>query len=164
MDCVKVGIRHSCLCDMPEIVDIEHEVSPFPWNTGDFMEAKAPGTYGHIRVAIHNKHVVGYIVFGVDVPGEVDVIKLAVKKEYRRKGVGTALLNDVRSKMWEQEELIFYIRESNLSAQLFLKKHGFKATLERKYFANQKPQEYDGDSSPWHYEDAYRFTLTIPDL
>jgi ribosomal protein S18 acetylase RimI-like enzyme len=158
----EVGMRYSCLNDMPTIVEIENEVAMFPWNTGDLMEFKAPGTCGQVRVAIYDNKVIGYTVFSLEEPATIEIIKLVVAKDYRRRGVGTKMLKDIMGKMWENDELVFFVRESNLPAQLFLQKHGLKATIEKMFFQNQRATEYDGEEMPWHYEDAYRFAAFAP--
>ena len=79
------------------------------------------------------------------------VLNFAVDPEFRRQTVGAQLVETLVDKLTQQrlQEILIEVRETNLAAQLFFKKQGFKATL-------VLHNHYDDTT-----EDAYvmRFTL-----
>jgi len=67
---------------------------------------------------------------------EIEIYNIAVKKEFRRKGIGQAILNALVSQKREHKILNIWleVRESNLPAISFYKKNGFIKTQIRKNF------------------------------
>lgn len=92
---------------------------------------------------------IGYTIYE-ESNSVLEIINLVVHQDYRRKGIATLLLDRLMSRTrWNK--MTVRVRESNLSAHLFLKEKGFLATnIERRYF-----QDYF--LSGLKYEDAYHF-------
>ncbi len=89
-------------------------------------------------VAVENEKIIGFIatVWCVD---ECEIELIAVKKEYRRKGVASKLLNVAIDKFKELKivKLFLEVRRSNEDAQGFYEKQGFTYVGVRKnYYAN----------------------------
>ena len=86
-----------------------------------------------------DNEIIGYI--GIwNLCGEGDIINIAVKKGFRRKGAGGALM-DYSIKYCRENDisaLNLEVRESNFSAREFYKKHGFKEVGERKRYYDGK--------------------------
>ncbi len=86
-------------------------------------------TYGSdLLVADIGGKVVGYIAV-MDVDRETSkVVSLAVKKEFRRMGIGTRLLKSAieRCKERGKKKVMLEVRVSNYPAQRLYKKMGFK--------------------------------------
>jgi [ribosomal protein S18]-alanine N-acetyltransferase len=76
--------------------------------------------------------VVGFII-GRQVPGEAEILNLAVMVAKRRKGEGRALLMAAMDEFRAQQVSRVYleVRESNGSGMAFYEKHGFSKTGRR---------------------------------
>ena len=94
--------------------------------------------YAHFFVAKNNDEVVGYIG-GWIIDTTCDMINFVVKEEYQRMGIGTLLYKTLENKTKELNafEILLEVRKSNLKAQSFYYKHGFKEIFVRsKYYKN----------------------------
>ncbi len=82
---------------------------------------------------------------------KIHIHNLVVRKDFENKGVGSDLLGRMKSKIGKRRKTLeLDIRESNLRAQLFLRKHGFKAvSVVRNWYEYPEP------------EDAYKFSYTL---
>ncbi|WP_339980472.1 GNAT family N-acetyltransferase, partial [Fusobacterium necrophorum] len=58
-----------------------------------------------------------------------EIIKIAVNKEHRRRGLATKLLEAEK-----RRPILLEVRESNLEAQEFYKRHGFEEIYVRKQY------------------------------
>jgi ribosomal-protein-alanine N-acetyltransferase len=159
MPVMDIGIRFLSRNDLDQIVVIDRQIFPFPWSKTDFLEARGPGTSCYVLVAAHEGRICGYAVFEWK-SHSVEIVRMAVAEEYRRKGIATAMFAKIRDKMWAGSSIVFHVRERYLEAHLFLQKQGLVATVEKNYFANQQLEDEDESRFPWHFEDAYRFSAT----
>lgn len=94
--------------------------------------------YAHFYVAKNEKEVIGYIG-GWIIDSTCDMINFVVKEEYQRIGVGTKLYQTLENKTQELggTEILLEVRISNIKAQSFYQKHGFKQIFVRpKYYKN----------------------------
>lgn len=75
-----------------------------------------------------NQQVVGYIIYEL-YKGSLTILNIAVDPRFRRKGIGTLLLNRLKEKLrvLGRQFLDIDSSETCLSAHLFLKYNGFKA-------------------------------------
>lgn len=119
-------IRRFNLSDLFQILKIEHKSfpkSPYDWETFVSLFSKYPDTF----LVFTNKHkkgeeeIWGYIIYSPD----GHIISIAVHPKYRRKGVGTKLINQALSsphlkKVWAE------VRQSNTIAHAFYLKLGFE--------------------------------------
>jgi ribosomal protein S18 acetylase RimI-like enzyme len=82
----------------------------------------------------------------------LEVLNLVVHEDHRRQGVGKLLLDKLQTRTnWEK--MTTCVRESNLTAQLFLRDYGFRATgIEKAYFEDHYPDCVE-------HEDGFRFIL-----
>ena len=107
-------------------------------------------TYGsEILVADIGNLVVGYVVLQHR-DFESKIMSIAVKKEFRRRGIGSNLLKKAIESVKEKgkRRLLLEVRVSNIPAQNLYKKYGFKVVdILRSYYA-------DG-------EDAYLMCLDL---
>ncbi len=95
-------------------------------------------TYGNdILVADIGGMVVGYIVLSYK-EEEAKIMSLAVKREFRRKGIGKILLKEAikKAKQNSKKRMLLEVRISNTPAQNLYKKFGFEiaGVLESYYF------------------------------
>src|SRR5262249_10949174 len=83
-------IRSAAPADAESLVGIERRACSDPWSEASFREAlTSPWTFG--LVAETGRGVAGYLI-GRDVGGTGEVLNLAVAPEFRRRGIGDALL------------------------------------------------------------------------
>lgn len=116
----------------------------------------------NIRKIMKNSRVGGYVITDLTVPvgyvvfettkkiRKIYIHNMVVKSDYRRKGIGTMLLNFLFVKK-DFDFLGCAVRESNLSAHLFLKNYGFEALqVEHSFFKDEYPAGVE-------VEDGYYF-------
>lgn len=72
--------------------------------------------------------LLGYVIFLNSIDCQ-EIMKIAVKKEHRRQGLATKLLE-----METRRPILLEVRESNLEAQEFYKRHGFQEIYVRKQY------------------------------
>lgn len=150
MQKLDVQIRWSIRRDMPEILAIESECFGYDmWTEDDFIQClKQRNCIG--MVAEHNERIVGYMVYEL-LKGSLHILNFAVHPNYRRRGIGSQLVEKLVAKLSQQRRtsLFLEVRETNLDAQLFFSRCGFWAT----------------DVLPGFYEDsnddAYRFVYEL---
>jgi ribosomal-protein-alanine N-acetyltransferase len=132
-------IRPAVLADAPALVAIERRCFGDPWSEASFRDALT-SAWSFVLVAQAARGVVGYLV-GREAAGIGEVLNLAVAPEFRRRGVGEALLSAGlasfrRSRM---EEVFLEVRESNTSARALYARHGFRPVGQRSaYYRNPK--------------------------
>jgi len=115
--------------DLPDVLLIEETCFPKPWTPGMF---KRELENGHsrclcLRMQSSGRDVIAaYIIFWI-IPGEIHLHNLAVKKEYRRKGLALALLETMKKIALENHVAVetLEVRESNMEAIKLYRKSGF---------------------------------------
>lgn len=126
---LKVQIRWLIRRDMPEVLDIEHQSFEFAWCEEDFLCClRQRNCIG--MVAEYNHRIVGFMIYELH-KAKLHVLNFAVDPEFRRQAVGMQMIEKLVDKLSQQrrQEIVLEVRESNLAAQLFFKKMGFKAVL-----------------------------------
>lgn len=122
-----VHIRWMIRQDMKRVVEIEQDSFEFPWSETEFILAlRQRNCIG--MVAEINEQVVGYMVYELH-KARLEVLSIAVHKDFRRQGVGKAMVYKLISKLsYERRNKIsLMVRESNLDALNWLKRLGFRA-------------------------------------
>jgi ribosomal-protein-alanine N-acetyltransferase len=123
-----VHIRWLIRRDLQAVLDIESASFEYPWTEDEFINClRQRDCIG--MVAECAEEVVGFMVYELQ-PTSIHVLSFAVHPEFRRKSVGSALMDKLFSKLAYQRRsrIQLEVRETNLSAQLFLKQLGFRAT------------------------------------
>jgi len=118
-------IRDCSLSDFADIIEIDKEAFNSSNPTFDLFVYV---TYGSdIIVADIGRKVIGYLVL-MDSGKDAKIMSFAVKKEFRKKGVGSKLMDEAIKRCRERGKgrLLLEVRVSNTSAQEFYKKRGFK--------------------------------------
>lgn len=129
--------------DIPSVCAIENLSFPNPWQETTFRGEiyNRPLSFPYVIVHKFQKRVMGYIIFW-KIKEEVHINNIALHPDFRRKGIGEAVLRKVLTQV--QREGVRYItlevRPSNLAALALYKKLEFKVLGIRKnyYF---KPRE-----------------------
>jgi ribosomal-protein-alanine N-acetyltransferase len=145
---LRAQIRWLIRCDMPEVLDIERRSFEFYWTEEDFLCClRQRNCIG--MVAEYNKRTVGFMIYELH-KTKLNVLNFAVDPEFRRRAIGTQMIEKLVDKLSRQrrQEIVLELRESNLKAQLFFKRMGFKARLILRNWYNDT------------LENAYLMTLT----
>ena len=132
-------IRSAAVADAGALVAIERRCFSDPWTEPSFREALgSEWTFG--LVAETARGVGGYLI-GREAAGSGEVLNLAVAPEFRRRGVGGALLEAGLAAFRRRRatEVFLEVRESNHSAQSLYLARGFRAVGQRaSYYRNPK--------------------------
>jgi ribosomal-protein-alanine acetyltransferase len=132
-------IRSAVPADASALVAIERRCFSDPWSEASFREAlTAAWSFG--LAAQTSRGVAGYLI-GREAVGTGEVLNLAVAPEYRRRGIGDALLQAGLSAFRRNrvDEVFLEVRESNLSARALYARHGFRPVGQRSaYYRNPK--------------------------
>lgn len=118
---------------------IETECFSHPWSR-ESLESEIENQTSHFLVAIENNEVVGYIGMSI-VIDEGYIFNVAVSKNSRKKGVATALINELVTygKKNNFSFITLEVRESNEPARSLYSKFGFIKVGERKdYYSDPK--------------------------
>jgi ribosomal-protein-alanine N-acetyltransferase len=133
--------------DMPSVLAIENEAFSNPWSQDDFIRClRQRNCIG--MVAKHAGQVVGYMTYELH-QNRLHILNFAVSQGSRRAGVGRQMLEKLMGKLHPERRsrIMLEVRETNLAAQLFFRRFGFRAISVLRGF-------YD-DSA----EDAYQMQL-----
>lgn len=124
---LKVQIRWLIRRDMPEVLDIEQGSFEFPWTEEHFLEfLRQRNCIG--MVAESNQRIVGFMIYELH-KSRLRILNFAVAPDMRRRGVGSQMVQRLVDKLAQQrrEEIELEVRETNLPAQLFFRRHHFRA-------------------------------------
>jgi ribosomal-protein-alanine acetyltransferase len=132
-------IRSALPADAAGLVTIERQAFSDPWSEASFREAlDSPWTFG--LIAEGARRVAGYLI-AREVAGTGEVLNLAVAPEFRRRGIGGALLEAGLAALRRRkvDEVFLEVRESNISAQALYIGYGFRPVGQRAaYYRNPK--------------------------
>ncbi len=132
-------IRSAVPADAPALMAIERRAFSDPWSEASFREAlTSPWTFGLVAEA--TRGLAGYLI-GREVAGTGEVLNLAVAPEFRRRGIGSALLEAglVAFRRRKVDEVFLEVRESNISAQALYVGRGFRPVGQRAaYYRNPR--------------------------
>jgi len=160
----KLTLRWMIQRDLPQVLRIERQAPALQWCQQDFLAVFQSGdTAGW--VAEVGDQVVGYLIYKaitqpepaepealdslgfagqaggrpVLKPLRISLLNLAIAPEWRRHGIGRALLAKLNQKLRQSEDYIqATVPESNLPFQLLLRDAGYKAvSILRGYFGTE---------------------------
>ena len=120
-------IRWMIRRDMAEVLEIEREGFEFPWCEDDFIRClRQRNCIG--MVAEHDDRVVGFMIYELH-KTRLHLMNFAVARSIRRRGVGLQMLGKLIAKLSSQRRtrILLEVRETNLPAQLFFRRLGFRA-------------------------------------
>ncbi|HUR95026.1 MAG TPA: ribosomal protein S18-alanine N-acetyltransferase [Gemmatimonadales bacterium] len=132
-------IRSAVAADASRLVAIERRAFSDPWSEASFREALVSlWTFG--LVAETSRGMAGYLV-AREIAGTGEVLNLAVAPEFRRRGIGGALLEAGLAALRRRkvDEVFLEVRESNLEAQALYIGYGFRPVGQRAaYYRNPR--------------------------
>ncbi|WP_130891984.1 ribosomal protein S18-alanine N-acetyltransferase [Fusobacterium ulcerans] len=114
-----------------EVAEMEEEIfHNTAFSIKQLEEMKKIDRYSFLIIKAEEK-TAGYVILydSVDV---WEIMKIAVKKEHRRKGIGEELLKYISSLI--QMPIMLEVRENNIGAIEFYKKNGFEKIATRKNY------------------------------
>lgn len=137
-----IAIRKMSHDDIPLVYAIETRCFTTPWSISSF---KYELTYRQaiLKVAVFNNQIVGYVCLRI-ILGVTHVLNLVVLPEFRRRGIGSMLLQDAMQELISLQPvtdlMILEVRESNTAAIKLYEKFGFNVIGKRIGYY-QKPSE-----------------------
>jgi ribosomal-protein-alanine N-acetyltransferase len=113
--------------DMPEVLQTEQESFEFAWTEEDFLRClRQRNCIG--MVAEQGEKVVGFMIYELH-KSKLHILNFAVSPNTRRGGIGCQMVAKLISKLssHRRTRITLEVRETNLPAQLFFQKQGFRA-------------------------------------
>lgn len=146
---MSLHIRWMIRRDLPEVLQIEKASFEDGWKEEDFLVAlRQVNCIGN--VAEIGEKIVGFFLWEMQ-QGFLKITNFAIDPNYRRQGIGKAMIQKLFTKLQENRNRItMMVKESNLPAQLFFKTMGFECTGIKKRFYREEN------------EDGYLFQIVIP--
>lgn len=89
-----------------------------------------PDMYKIMSVKDENGITAGYVIV-FNNSDSLEIMKIGVNPEYREKGFGTILVNEIKK---SRMEIFLEVRENNITARKFYEKNGFKEAGKRKNY------------------------------
>ena len=133
-------IREMTPSDVPQVAAIEAQCFSLPWSEQGFLDSIAREDTIFLVAEISGA-IAGYIGMYTSY-GEGEITNVAVSSEYRKQGIGNALVGAMQSTGREKqlECILLEVRFSNERALSLYKRNGFKELGLRKNFY-EKPTE-----------------------
>jgi [ribosomal protein S18]-alanine N-acetyltransferase len=132
-------IRPAALADLAALVAIERRCFSDPWSEAAFREALST-ELTFALVVDSGRRPAGYFI-GREAAGSGEILNLAVAPEFRRRGIGGALLEEglAAFRRRRTSEVFLEVRESNHSAQALYLARGFRPVGQRAaYYRNPR--------------------------
>lgn len=129
---MKPHIRWMIQHDLPQVLAIEQCSFDHPWDQDDFKSLSANRDVV-LKVAAfpykHDSEIVGFVVYQI-ARDHVHLVNLCVCPDTLRHGIGTMLLDSVKTRLRadRRQRLTAVVSEKNTTAQLFLRGNGCVAT------------------------------------
>jgi len=134
--------------DLLEIVEIEEQSGLSRWGWAAYYAELQSGNRELMLVArsthsaiLESNPIAGYIV-ARETAGELHINNVAVRAEYRRRGIGAALLERVieEARRRKANAAFLEVRSANYAAQALYEKCGFRAIAQRANYYSE-PRE-----------------------
>ena len=127
--------------DIEKVIAIERASFQFPWSTRFFLDELQVDCARSILAEVEGR-IVGYVLFWF-LPEEVDIHNIAVHPDFRRKGIGRLLLEQVIASARRQDRLrvTLDVRFSNAPAQNLYRSFGFVTRGVRKGYYSDNGED-----------------------
>lgn len=135
------------------VVFVEENTFSIPWTRADFEREVNENNMAIYYVAIADDKVIGYAGMW-HVITEGHITNVAVLEDYRKSGVGDALMTQLEAVAMEKEMvgITLEVRMGNAAAQHLYHKHGYRAEGIRK---NYYPDTHEDAVIMWKYLPFY---------
>lgn len=128
---IKPEIRLFGQDDIRMALHIEESSFDHPWESDDFLEFVGSDTKRAYVAKIGNG-VLGYVAYEIlSERRSVRIHNIAVDRMFRRKNVGTTMLNylyEMFKPSRDFDTIMATVRETNVAAQVFLRECGYRCT------------------------------------
>lgn len=139
----EIHIRWMIRRDMPEVMEIEERCFEFAWSEENFIRClRQRNCIG--MVAEHDKRIVGFMIYELH-KNHLHILNFAVHPEFHRHGVATSMVSSLVGKLSPERRnrILLEIRETNLEAQMFFRKAGFRAiSVFRNFYKDTSEDAY----------------------
>jgi ribosomal-protein-alanine N-acetyltransferase len=127
--------------DLVEVVKIENRCHLTAWTNKNFIDAYDAKNL--FKVLKNEDYIIGYYIalFALD---ECELLNVAIKPEFQRKGFGGRMLKDLFSECRKKNivNIFLEVRRSNLLAMRLYKKIGFNEIgVRNNYYQNKDGKE-----------------------
>lgn len=116
--------------EIEKIIEIEKTSFSNPWDINVY-EKLLKDYETKVFILSFEKKIVAYAVF-LDMVDVYELVKIAVKKEFRNRNIGSDFLLDITKRL--KKNIFLEVRESNLQAIALYKKTGFNTINIRKNY------------------------------
>jgi ribosomal-protein-alanine N-acetyltransferase len=125
-EAAEIFLRPGVSSDLSQVEEIEHHSFSDPWPRSALLTELQTDRLRWPLVAEMNGRVVGYLM-AWRIRDQLHVMNLAIRREMRRQGTGTMLLQSALNlaRQENMREVTLEVRESNRAACRFYGKHGF---------------------------------------
>ena len=130
-------IRQAKLYDVPAMARIERDSFEAPWSADEITRDVTAGGNVYVAVALADEERAGYAEIRM-IAGEGQIYNIAIAPEFRREGIGEALLRHLIDKADADgcKLVTLEVRSGNEAAMALYKKLGFREVGRRKgYYA-----------------------------
>lgn len=128
------AIRAMTEADVPSVGEVERAAYQFPWSDGIFRDCVRVGY--ECRVVTLDHAIIAYSVMSVGA-GESHILNLCVAEEFRGRGIGRRLLNDMidRAAIAGMDAAFLEVRPTNTTAIRLYRSLGFEQVgMRRGYY------------------------------
>ena len=135
---MRIILREMTIEDIDQVLLIEKETFPIPWTKEAFQKEVTENELAIYLVAEVDSRVAGYGGFW-KILDEAHITNIAVKNEFRGKGIGDAILMGIVDYCDTKNipHITLEVRSSNTVAQNLYKKYGFESEGVRpKYYTD----------------------------
>ena len=133
----EISIRQAKLYDVPAMARIERDSFGAPWSAEEITKDVTAGGNVYVAVAEYGEEKAGYGEIR-NVAGEAQIYNIAIAPEFRRAGIGEALLRHMIARAEDDgcTLVTLEVRGGNDAAMALYKKLGFREVGRRKgYYA-----------------------------
>ncbi|MBR3200802.1 MAG: ribosomal protein S18-alanine N-acetyltransferase [Mogibacterium sp.] len=133
----EIRIRQAKLYDVPAMSRIERDSFDSPWSAEEITKDVTAGGNVYVAVAEYGDEKAGYGEIRM-IAGEAQIYNIAIAPEFRRAGIGEALLRHMIARAEEDGCVLvtLEVRSSNEAAMALYRKLGFREVGRRKgYYA-----------------------------
>jgi ribosomal-protein-alanine N-acetyltransferase len=132
---IQLQFAHMQVDDLPEVLEIEYAIYPFPWTRGNFLDSLYSG-YETWIVRDSSHRVAGYflVMSAVD---EAHLLNITVRANVQGQGIGRMMLDKVVALTQEKgmHTVLLEVRPSNHRALAVYKRYGFsRIGLRKNYY------------------------------